>query len=525
MTATPGLRWPTASIVLLGALVLLWVGGVWRLQMVWSHVPDYAFGWAVPVLAAFLLWERWPDRPDASETRTSGWWWAALAGTLLVLGFTRLLLEPFPAWPMMLWLFTGALVAVTLLLLACQRGGRTARHFAFPAAFIATALPWPAVLNTHLIAPLRETLAGAVAQAVNLLGYPAIAHGTVIEVGHGFIGVEEACSGIRSLQAAIMVALFLGELNRFAWRRRLAILGIGVGLALGSNGARTLFLAWESAVHGPTAVAEWHDPAGYALLVVCLGGLVAVGWWWRKYAGKVAVRTRRVQAPAAWRGRRSTQMAWVAIAACSVIEGGTQAWYARGDLAADAVMQLTANLPADAEGFQEDPFDATMQALLLCDAHEVGHWNTRDGHARAGYVLEWWSGQSARFATALHNPTVCLPMSGKALERARGIVPLTVGGVALPFQAYVFSSERGPMRVYYLQWDVRAGESFATRTGSDGPTSWLAQQWQDVRRARRNFQAMVIGLAVWGARDDRAADRALERELPAIITVRAVPAN
>lgn len=528
-SATRGMAAPTvqtgqtANAVLLAALGVLWAGAGWRLQMVWSHVPDYAFGWAVPVLAVFLLWERWPDQPAASEVRASarGWWWAALAAALLLLGITRLVLEPFPAWPMMLWLFTAAAVSVTLGLLALAGGWRTARHFAFPVAFIATALPWPGVLNAHFIAPLRETLAAGVAQAVNLLGYPAIAHGTVIEVGHGYVGVEEACSGIRSLQAAIMVALFLGELNRFSWRRRLAVLAAGVVLALGSNGVRTLFLAWQSAMHGPAAVAAWHDPAGYALLVVCLGGLVALGWSWRKYVGNVPARGATGAGARPWRG--ATAMAWAVVGACVVIEAGTQAWYAQGDRAAGVVTQLTAKLPEHAEGFQEDPFDATMQALLLCDTHEVGHWTARDGQARAGYVLEWRSGQSARFSTALHNPTVCLPMSGKALERERGIVPLSVDGVALPFRAYVFSSERGPMRVYYLQWDVRAGESFATRAGADGLTSWFAQQWQEARRARRNFEAMVIGVAVWGASDDQAADRALEGELPGIVAVRLAP--
>lgn len=514
-------RWPSAAdFAVAGALALLWAGAVWRWQRVWSEVPDYAFGWAVPVLAVFLLWERWPDRPvahDASRSARVGCW-LGVGGALLALAPMRLMLEPFPTWPMMLWLLWLIVLGITLALVIAGYGRAMARHFAFPFAFVATALPWPAMANVHLIAPMREGLAAAAAQAVNFLGYPAIARGTVIEVGRGFVGVEEACSGVRSLQAAIMVALFLGELNRFTWRRRLALLAVGVGLALGTNLARTIFLAWESARQGPAAVAAWHDPAGYALLVVCLGGLVLAGWIWRGHAGKVRRLAGRAEAFAV--RPRAVALAGVVAVVVLAIEAGTQAWYFQGDRAADDVPRLQATLPRGERSFQEDPFDAQMQTMLQCDTHELGHWTAETGAARAGYVLGWRNGQSARFTTAQHNPTVCLPMSGNELARERGVVNVTVAGVTLPFQAYVFQSERGPMHVYYLQWDVRGGETFARRAGGGGMRQWIAQQWREVRRGRRNFEALVFTLAIWGARDDADADQALARELPELVTVR-----
>ena len=36
-------------------------------------------------------------------------------------------------------------------------------------------------------------------------------HGNVIETTGGFVDIDTACSGIRSLQAALMLALFFGE--------------------------------------------------------------------------------------------------------------------------------------------------------------------------------------------------------------------------------------------------------------------------------------------------------------------------
>ncbi len=504
---------------MLATLALLWSEALWRWQAVWVNLPDYGFGWAVPVLAAFLAWERWPDRPPAAaEAGARVWLWCAgLTPALALTGLLRLILEPFPLWPAALWLFTAMVLGLTLSLLTLAYGRATARHFAFPLAFMATALPWPAFVDTNFVLPMREALAALAAQIVNFSGYPAIAHGTVIRVGAGRVGVDEACSGIRSLQAASMVALFLGELNRYSGRRRLALFGVGVALALGTNLLRTVFLAWQSALHGPDAVGQWHDPAGYALLLICLGGLVAVTLLWRRHAPTFAPRPP----DAMHRGSLSLarRLSLALAAAIVVIEAGTQLWYAHGELQARHALRWEAQLPRTRPDYRDDPFTASMQSMLACDTHQLGHWTADDGAPRAGYVIGWQRGQAARFTTALHNPTVCLPLSGSQLLADRGLVNIEVGKLKLPFQAYVFASELGPMHIYYLLWDVRAGQPFVRRTGRLGTLGWIAQQWEDVRQARRNFEATVLTLAIYHASSDTAADQELRAEAPGIITV------
>ena len=56
-------------------------------------------------------------------------------------------------------------------------------------------------------------------QALHLFGIPALQNGNLIEVKTGLLGINEACSGIRSFQATLMVSLFLGELYQMSWRR------------------------------------------------------------------------------------------------------------------------------------------------------------------------------------------------------------------------------------------------------------------------------------------------------------------
>ena len=109
--------------------------------------------------------------------------------------------------------------------------------------------------------------------SLNLLGIPALQRGNVIEIASGLIGIEEACSGVRSLQATLMISLFLGELYAFNVPRRVLLVLLGGLLAFLCNLVRTAILVWIGVNRGIDAIHSWHDPAGFSILIVCLAGL------------------------------------------------------------------------------------------------------------------------------------------------------------------------------------------------------------------------------------------------------------
>ena len=67
------------------------------------------------------------------------------------------------------------------------------------------------------------------------IGVGAYQVGNVIELRNGFVGVDDACSGVRTLQAGIMVALVLGELLRLRPIRRLALVLFGCAWVFACN--------------------------------------------------------------------------------------------------------------------------------------------------------------------------------------------------------------------------------------------------------------------------------------------------
>src|SRR5213595_68447 len=59
---------------------LVWLEVVSRLRFEWSINPQYGYGWAVPVLAAYIFWRRWQDAPPPAIPRATVLW-----ATLIVL--------------------------------------------------------------------------------------------------------------------------------------------------------------------------------------------------------------------------------------------------------------------------------------------------------------------------------------------------------------------------------------------------------------------------------------------------------
>src|SRR4029077_15345529 len=89
----------------------------------------------------------------------------------------------------------------------------------------------------------------------------------------GVVGITEACSGMRSLQAGIMFGLAMGEWFLLRPRRRIVLLLIAIGLALCTNLIRTLVLSLQAEWNGLSAVEKIHDftgPLAVSVLVIAI---------------------------------------------------------------------------------------------------------------------------------------------------------------------------------------------------------------------------------------------------------------
>src|SRR5439155_7026513 len=93
-------------------------------------------------------------------------------------------------------------------------------------------------------------------------GIPAQTAGGAITLRTGVVGITEACSGMRSLQAGIMFGLAMGEWFLLRPIRRIALLFLAIALAFATNLIRTIALSLQAEWHGLDAVEKIHDLTG-----------------------------------------------------------------------------------------------------------------------------------------------------------------------------------------------------------------------------------------------------------------------
>ncbi len=470
------------------------------LSTTWSVAPDLGHAWVVPILMAYLWWERWHERPhlESRAVLSPVWWIATLAFAALHL-FIRLFLTPFPLWPAALLAYTLLLAGSVLAATWLVAGARGIRWVAGPLILLAGALPVPSAIENALILPLRETWASAAAEISNLFGQPALAFGTSVRIGNAWVGVDEACGGIRSLQACILAGLFLGEWLRFSLIRRFALLVAAIAAAVLGNFVRVLFLSFRAA-DGPDALAAAHDPAGWIAMAF---SLIATGWLachWNGY------KLPQQSAPVSTRSPANlspSSAAWLtALAACFLVnEAATRLWYFAGQRAIDEVPQWTANFPEDHWSFRPAPLSDHAREILNPDVYRAGSWRDENNQRISAYYIEWNRGQVARSIPFLHNPTVCLPAAGCELVASLEVVEVAKGAEMIPFRTYKFRQANEEMLVAFTIWDSSRARPL-TQPELDTPGSWWVAQWQEVRHARQHQPAQLLTIALPAINDE-----------------------
>src|SRR5438128_2017571 len=501
--------WPIA--VVLGFFALLWFEVINQLKAEWWLNPQYNFGLIVPFLVLYLLWKRWPERPLPARPKPPGWALALMLFCAFLFWPVRFVAEANPDWRLLSWLLALVGVAMSILCAFLAGGWPWLRYFSFPFLFFLVAVPWPMHLEQAVVQNLMRTVSAINVSLLNIAGIPALQHGNVIEVGSGFIGIEEACSGVRSLQATLMVSLFLGELYSFNIGRRLLLVVAGGLLAFICNVARTAVLVWMGAQRGLKSIEAWHDPAGLTILLVCLFGLWLLSLvMQRPSSGRVA------QSYIA-RERAPLHFPWALLISFTLwfllVEAEVQSWYRLHR--PPQTSRWAVQWPDSENDYRPVPISPEAQDLLRYNEGGGAAWQAADGHKWIMYFFRWFPGRTAALFVKIHRPDICLPASGMTLERDNGLQLVAVNGVKLPVRSYRFDNGGAPLHVYYCYWDARSSyDSVAAAEEED----WSARgRLRAAWRGRREMGAQMLEVVVSGYEDDVKADEALQRRLAQII--------
>jgi exosortase len=248
-------------------LVAAWIWAIWSCAEYWRANPNYSYGWIVPILGLAYAARRLTLAQSENIARpilTVPIWLIVFFGIVAAAIFFGLEFAREQVWHPIIVIWTIAFVPITLTLLGGWFAGGKTLLLAelFPILFFLTAVPWPPRFEQPITSGLMQAVAAATTALLHWVGIPAQTTGGAITLDTGVVGITEACSGIRSLQAGIMFGLAMGEWFLLRPLRRIALSLIAIVLALCTNLIRTLALSLQAQWHGIDAVERIHDLTG-----------------------------------------------------------------------------------------------------------------------------------------------------------------------------------------------------------------------------------------------------------------------
>ena len=248
--------------VMLAHLPLLWrlAGRLWATE-------HYQFFPLILVGAIYLGYQRAKNMDQVGASRR--WLRIVLAlGSFALLAMAVLLNSP--------WLAAVAAMA-SIWMLLYSLGGRNLLGRVWPAWLLLwLAVPMPLGLDEQLIQSLQRLATNWASGVLDLLGYRHLASGVVIELPERSFLVEEACSGIHSLFAALACTLFYLIISRRAWYRWLILLGAAVFWVVVANALRvTSVTVIGSTWDLPVTEGIGHQMTGAFVFVIALSMIVS----------------------------------------------------------------------------------------------------------------------------------------------------------------------------------------------------------------------------------------------------------
>ncbi len=230
VSSPPPARIPWVPIgVVFGLLVLCYFPVLKHLVWQWENDADMGHGFFVPVIAAYIAWQR-RDELMAVPVKPNYWGLVLMGWGALQLIVGMLGVELFLQRTAFLISLVGAILTIG--------GTGVLRVLAFPLFLLLFMIPIPAIVYTQITFPL-QLFASRVAEFVlGLLGIPVLRDGNVLELASQKLSVVEACSGIRSLLSLTFLALVYAYFFDTKTWMRAALFFATIPIAILANAGR-----------------------------------------------------------------------------------------------------------------------------------------------------------------------------------------------------------------------------------------------------------------------------------------------
>ncbi|RMF11635.1 MAG: exosortase A [Alphaproteobacteria bacterium] len=231
----------------------------------WWNSASYNHCFLVPLISAYLVWER---RQLFQQIAPRTNWW----GVGAVLGAAVLWLVGRLAGAMVVEQF--ALVSMIQASVLAFFGWHATRALILPVFFLVFAVPF----GDFLVPPLQDFTAEFVVYALRVVGVPVYMEGVFLSTPSGDFHVAEACSGVRFLIATVPLGVLFADLAFSSWYRRAMVIVLSVVVPIVANGFRAfgiVYIAYLTDNEYATGVD--HLVYGWIFFAIVILLLIAIG--------------------------------------------------------------------------------------------------------------------------------------------------------------------------------------------------------------------------------------------------------
>jgi exosortase len=222
----------------------------------WMNDDDMGHGFFVPAIAAYIAWQR-RDQVMAEPMRPNFWGLLPLAWGALQSYIANLGAELFLSRTAIILTIVGAVWLVC--------GTRVLKLLAFPLALLVFMVPLPAVIYNSITMPLQFFASSVAETSLNLIGFPVLREGNVLELASGPL--------IRSLLTLTFLSLVYGYFSDDKpWMRVALLIGV-IPIAIAANSFRVTLTGVISEFNKEWAQGFFHTAEGWVIFMVAFSML------------------------------------------------------------------------------------------------------------------------------------------------------------------------------------------------------------------------------------------------------------
>ncbi len=266
VSVTPGQQrsstFSWSTIVWFGVLLGVCYGPVLiMLVHQWNTDDDMGHGFFVPVLAAYIAWQK---RGELAGIAAKPNWWGL---AIVIYGAFQLYIATLGAE---LFLARTAFVISITGIVLLLGGIEYLKVFRFPLLLLLFMVPIPGVIYNRITFPLQKFATQAAEWALTVLQIPVLREGNILELPEQKLNVVEACSGIRSLLSLTFLSLIYGYFFEKRTWIRVALFASTIPIAIIANASRVTLTGILAEYKPELAEGFFHEASGWVIFMVAL---------------------------------------------------------------------------------------------------------------------------------------------------------------------------------------------------------------------------------------------------------------